>query len=667
MKGDVPMIDNTAYKTKLKLLTFFLVVSLLPLILLGIASSAIMKKYEKNTSLSSISNICSISSEHLSERFKSIKSKVDYSAGSEDVKNGVHGLNYNAQMYLKGICESDNSILSVIVCDLEGKISETSIDAAALGLESMDVAVLENDIKNNGGFSDLTEFSAHDGSMSVLCCSRYIRNGEGAIDGIITFVYDTAKLLSSSIVTIDDGLSTMYIADWNGNSFASEKTGVTKLSEIAEFKDIKDEMQKVSSGALERNFEYEAGDQDKVLQYFNLTDTKNSTGKFWSIVCSTAVGGSVSRYKDISSSIQSTIFAISIIDIALIIMFVMMFLKPISNTMRILMVNDINVSSQRILVNGSSELDQLNRQINTLLDTLSESEQRYRYIVDMTDNIIFEYSVKKNEVIFSDNYNKKFSYRANSLKYEDSFFVNATVYPEDQSAYKNFVEAATEGQNIQDEFRFKTIYNDYVWYIMRCAAIRDSYNSIIKIVGVMIDIDKTKSREQKLMDKASLDPLTQAFNRESFELSLNNEIDLSQMRKGKDAVLFIDLDNFKHFNDEYNHAVGDEVLVYTVELSKKLVGKNGFVGRFGGDEFVICYRETDNMDASALAQRIIAGLGDGFESENCGKHIIMFCSIGISYISPEDSDPSVIIERADQAMYTVKKSGKSNYAIYKEI
>ena len=664
------MIDNSALKTRIKLLTFFLIVSIIPLILLGVASSVIMKKYEKELSLSSVSNMCSMTSEHLSGFMKIIESKVDYAAANPYVRESVGNTDagnasvINAVSYLDGIAESDPCVLGIIIADTNGAISASSVDFASLDIQGIDPTSMEDDIKYCSGFSDLAEFSVHDGAIHVFSCSKYIKNSTGETIGSITFVMDTSRFLSQAIPNNKDSLDQTIVSDWNGNLFISEKTGVRNYSELKEFGDKKDMLDSISGGTLSKQYEYEFDDYEKVVQYANISNTKNTSNKYWSVISITSVKGAVSRYKDLSSSIQSTIFAISIIDIILIVLFSIMFLRPITNAMRILMVNELNVSSQRVLVNGTTELDELNKQINVLLDTLSESEQRYKYIVDMTDNIIFEYSVKKNVFTFSDNYNKKFSYRANSLKYEDSFFVNAKVYRDDVENYKRFVAAATEGQSVQDEFRFKTIYNDYVWYIVRCAAIRDSYNNIIKIVGVMIDIDKTKSREQKLMDKASLDPLTQAFNRESFELSLNNEIDLSQMRKRKDAVLFIDLDNFKHFNDEYNHAVGDEVLVYTVETAKKLVGKNGFVGRFGGDEFVVCYRETDDMDASLLAQRIISVLGDGFESENSGQHIVMCCSIGISYINPEDSDPSDIIERADQAMYSVKKSGKSNYAIY---
>lgn len=648
----------------MKLLAVFLVVSLLPLILLGLTSSVIMKKYEKNLSLRSASEIAGVTSEHLTNYFSGLKNAVETAAANDNVKYAVKDNNEAAKNFLQGLVSSYPSIQAVVIMDLEGSISPSSLNTDILeNYDDFTADSISSDIKNSIGLSGLSEYNDIAMSDGAIVFSKYIRSENENI-GTISFFIDFSYLNSCIGAGDSDGLNQLMICDWNGNIYISQQSGVRYYEDVKEFAGLKSTFENMSLGKMYGASEYKYDDHNKAIQYATVSMLKNSSGRHWNVVVVTNIDAIVSRYKDLTSSIQSSIFAISIIDIVLIMLFIAVFLRPIGNAMRILGAGEINVSSQRVLVNGSTELDHLNRQINLILDMLSESEQRYRNIVDMTDNIIFEYSVKKDAFTFSDNYNKKFSYRAKSEKYEDSFFVNATVYPEDEDAYKTFVTSATEGNSVQGEFRFKTIYNDYAWYLVRSASIRDSYNSIIKIVGVMINIDKTKSREQTLMNKASLDPLTQAYNRESFEMSLLNEFELSEMRKGKDAVLFIDLDDFKHFNDEYNHTLGDEVLVFTVNTAKKLVGKNGFVGRFGGDEFVICFRETDEMDSSVLAQRIISTLSSGFDAESSSEHIVMFCSIGIAYITPEDSDPAAVIDRADQAMYSVKKSGKSNYAIY---
>lgn len=659
------MNNSTASSTKIKLLAVFLIVSLIPLILLGVASSIILKRFEKNTALSNSSDVAAITSEHLTEYFSELQNAVETATVNEDVRTGITSYNANAQMFLEGIIGAMPSVEAAVIMDMSGTISQSSVNHSGFDdLSLLSLGAVTEDIRNSFGLSDLLKYSdaaAYDG---VFVYSGYITDENNENAGILSLIINMSYLNECIEAVGTDGMNQLMICDWNGNIFTSNKSAVRNYADISEFSGMSKFFENISVGNVYAVQKYKYEKHDKALQYAVISNHKNSSGRHWNVIAVTNLDAIDSKYQNISSSIQSTIFAIGFIDIILIIVFVTLFLRPVENAMRTLCGADVNVSSQRILINGNSDLDKLNRQINAILDMISESEQRYRNIVDMTDNIIFEYSVKKDAFTFSDNYNKKFSYRAKSEKYEDSFFVNATVFSEDEDAYKTFVTSATEGKSVQGEFRFKTIYNDYAWYLVRSASIRDSYNSIIKIVGVMIDIDRTKSREQTLMNKASLDPLTQAYNRESFELSLLNEFELSEMRKGKDAVLFIDLDDFKHFNDEYNHTLGDEVLMFTVNTAKRLVGKNGFVGRYGGDEFVVCYRETEDMDSSALAQSIISALGSGFDSESSGDHIVMCCSVGIAYITPKDSDPAAVIDRADQAMYRVKKSGKSNYAIY---
>ncbi|NLZ46286.1 MAG: GGDEF domain-containing protein [Clostridiales bacterium] len=282
----------------------------------------------------------------------------------------------------------------------------------------------------------------------------------------------------------------------------------------------------------------------------------------------------------------------------------------------------------------------------------------------MTDNIIFEYNVKKNTVVFSNNFNSKFSFRAKTQKFSDCFFANAVVHRKENLQFQEFISKMLTGVSVQDEFRFKTLYNDYAWYILRCASIKDSEDNITKIVGAMIDIDRAKRREDGLSKKANYDSLTKIFNRVTFELTLLNEIELSQMRKYRIAVLFIDIDDFKFYNNDYGHALGDEVLVFIGETLKELVGHNGFAGRYGGDEFVICYNENPNgLSSGGFAQKIINKLGEGFKSKLIDKHFTVSCSIGIAY-SDTTGEIDSIIKDADEAMYNVKKTGKSGYTYY---
>ena len=311
---------------------------------------------------------------------------------------------------------------------------------------------------------------------------------------------------------------------------------------------------------------------------------------------------------------------------------------------------------------SNNEYGQMSRAFNNLLDEIVVSEDRYRTITEMSDNIIFEWNFKTNEVFFSNNFNKKFSYRAPSDHFGDSFLLKAKLHEEDAERYKQDLEALGRGEEFKhNEYRMKNIYGDYIWVLIRTATLRDKEGNPLKIVGVILDIDRAKKSEQQLTTRASFDALTELYNRETIESQIDNEITLSEARKSEMAVLFIDVDDFKHYNDQYSHATGDQVLKFVARTIKRTVNEFGFAGRYGGDEFIACIRNAEINDPTRAAQDIISKLEEGFECD--GVHLTVSVSIGISMIKDDyNTRVEYIIGKADDAMYSVKKNGKSNYA-----
>lgn len=311
---------------------------------------------------------------------------------------------------------------------------------------------------------------------------------------------------------------------------------------------------------------------------------------------------------------------------------------------------------------SNNEYGQMSRAFNNLLDEIVVSEDRYRTITEMSDNIIFEWNFKTNEVFFSNNFNKKFSYRAPSDHFGDSFLLKAKLHEDDAERYKQDLEALGRGEEFKhNEYRMKNIYGDYIWVLIRTATLRDKEGNPLKIVGVILDIDRAKKSEQQLTTRASFDALTELYNRETIESQIDNEINLSEARKSEMAVLFIDVDDFKHYNDQYSHATGDQVLKFVAGTIKGAVNEFGFAGRYGGDEFIACIRNAEVNDPTRVAQDIISKLDEGFECD--GVHLTVSVSIGISMIKDDyNTRVEYIIGKADDAMYSVKKNGKSNYA-----
>lgn len=317
----------------------------------------------------------------------------------------------------------------------------------------------------------------------------------------------------------------------------------------------------------------------------------------------------------------------------------------------------------RIRNMANNEYGQMSRAFNNVVDEIVVSEDRYKVISDMSDNIIFEWNFKTNDVTFSNNFNKKFSYRPPSDHFGDSFLMKAKIHPDDANRYRSDLDQLEKGKSFENnEYRIKNIYGDFIWILMRTATLTDADGKPLKAVGVMVDIDRAKKSEAKLTEQASYDALTELYNRETIESQIDNEITLAEARKSEMAVLFIDVDDFKHYNDNYSHATGDQVLKFLAKTIKETVDGIGFAGRYGGDEFVAMIRNAETNSPADIAQKIIDKLAAGFDAD-IGERLSVSVSIGIAVIKDNyNTRVEYLIGKADDAMYSVKKSGKSNFA-----
>ena len=383
--------------------------------------------------------------------------------------------------------------------------------------------------------------------------------------------------------------------------------------------------------------------------------------KGWKAVAYQEISRAVYYSASTSSAVMGVSVALTIIFIAAAIIFIIIVTKPLYKIQDILIKISRGDHDARVDIMSKNEYGDLARVFNDIVDNIIVSESRYKTIIDMSDNIIFEWNLSTKEVTFSNNFNKKFSYRAPSDHFADSFLIKCKVHPEDADRYTADLQKLEKGENFKhNEYRIKNIYGDYIWVLIRTSSIVDQEGKTIKIVGVIVDIDRAKKSENVLTARASFDSLTNVFNRETIEVAINNEIELIAARKSEFAILFVDIDDFKFYNDQYSHATGDQVLRFTATTLKNAVGDKGMVGRYGGDEFIICIKDADSNDPSLIAESILNTLKEGFDSDS-GDHFTVNVSIGITVIKDNTRRVEEIIGQADDAMYRIKKSGKSNF------
>ena len=163
---------------------------------------------------------------------------------------------------------------------------------------------------------------------------------------------------------------------------------------------------------------------------------------------------------------------------------------------------------------------------------------------------------------------------------------------------------------------------------------------------------------QPLSLLASIDPLTQMYNRRRlFELSVR-ELAKAQRFSRELAVIMLDMDHFKSFNDRHGHATGDAILQFMGRILLGATRDTDIAGRIGGEEFAICCPETSLQGAVCLAERIRSELLSK-PFKDGGVTIPVTASLGVSALSGEDKTFDTILDRADKMMYQAKHAGRN--------
>ncbi len=179
-------------------------------------------------------------------------------------------------------------------------------------------------------------------------------------------------------------------------------------------------------------------------------------------------------------------------------------------------------------------------------------------------------------------------------------------------------------------------------------------------IGVSTDISVIKEAEEKLNHLAYYDPLTGLPNRMLFSDRIEHEIASSRREGFSFAVLYLDLDRFKHVNDSLGHVAGDTLLVQASDRMKECVRESDTLCRIGGDEFGIVLQNLNREDgAGIVAQKLVNRLSQRFEIN--GNDVYIGVSLGIAIYPKDGADTDSLIRKADGALFIAKEEGKGLY------
>ncbi len=301
-------------------------------------------------------------------------------------------------------------------------------------------------------------------------------------------------------------------------------------------------------------------------------------------------------------------------------------------------------------------------QLQNEKELLKRSEERYRFLENLTNDIIFEVDMRSRRITFNQNYHKHLSFLPNLKMIDDLLQHNKRVYPEDRQALTNMVESMCMGEE-RAEVQFRVYATDsvLVWLHVQCYAMRDDEGNAIRLLGKIMNIDKQKRELQRLQGRAAQDSLTKVLNRETTQ----NKIDeyLTAQRKGgfvnRHALMVVDLDGFKRINDTYGHLTGDHLLMELADQMRKVFRNSDIVGRMGGDEFVAFLKDIgEDGHAFLKAEELCATVRTLSGQFHNGLQVT--CSIGICACSSTDSTSfDELYQKADSALYLAKSRGKN--------
>lgn len=196
------------------------------------------------------------------------------------------------------------------------------------------------------------------------------------------------------------------------------------------------------------------------------------------------------------------------------------------------------------------------------------------------------------------------------------------------------------------------------------APIHDRQGQAIGAVMVFRDVSAARAMALQMAHSAQHDFLTGLPNRMLLNDRISHAIALAPRHKNKVAVLFLDLDGFKHINDSLGHPTGDKLLQSIAKRLAYCVRSADTISRQGGDEFVVLLSEVElSEDAAITARRMLRAVADAHTIDQHELHVTT--SIGVSVYPDDGLDAETLIKNADTAMYQAKENGRQSYQFFK--
>lgn len=651
---------------KLGLIGILVAFAIIPALILGVVGTFAIMNYTNNVRMSELSDISLTKAGMINTLFEGYQAEATALSKINSVIASAKNSGTDAQSEIKAAADNNPDIYDALILDANGTV--------AVSAKGVQKGAFENfNAESMPAVSGVMSWEKY--GFSTLFVSHDIYedpdNKEGKLLGYVCLVLSPeadSALMKAIGGTYIDGHAHFALVDSEGNALNSNGAGtVMSASEVdSTFGSMsKTIFNEVSTTTNDKDASRTVFKKKSGKLAFAAGAVPNVPSWRWVGVCNTSVMTAFSSKTSIISWVIIIVAALlaSAVGFVLINRFVgsmHTMLKKMNNIDFDKGFSSMQFETKR----DKSELSMIQNTFNGFIDEVNLNSQRYRTIANLSDNMLFEWDFHKESMYVSDNMLAKFEIDPEVASLSNGRFLDSLMSEEDAERYKHDINKLLKSKTkFSSEYQLRAKSGATIWVSVSATCITDRLGEPLRVIGVMIDIDNEKKMEMQLSERASYDFLSQLYNRSTFIRMLSGELD----RRGpkKIGVMFIDVDDFKFINDRYGHTVGDEVIRYVADtIRKKVDDRGGFAGRFGGDEFVLCFTDQgDIANAEQIAMDLIDELYVGYTTSE-GMLINVRASIGIAYCPEHTEDVNELLSYSDTAMYFVKKNGKTNYHVY---
>ena len=326
--------------------------------------------------------------------------------------------------------------------------------------------------------------------------------------------------------------------------------------------------------------------------------------------------------------------------------------------------------SIRATKESNDELGKLVDLFNNLLGTIEEenhslrtSEERFRKLTALSPVGIFQVDPQQQLQYVNQRWRDIHRLTRESPTLHDWFEM---IHPGDmvmvQEAWNRMV---FEQESISLDLRLVRRDNASTWIHLMAGTLHDKDGILLGYLGAISDISELKAAQIQMETLAFYDPLTGLANRRLFKNRLEKSLKNLSRSDHSMALMFLDMDQFKHINDTQGHDAGDILLKEVVSRINTAVRNTDLVSRIGGDEFTILLSDVKNIqEVKSVAENILRSVSRPIRVK--GQEISTSVSIGITMAPGDSDDINTLMKNADLAMYSAKESGRNNYQFFSE-